>query len=442
MAPGRSEKTARQRRDARKETQRERLIDAMIALAGQEGYGGLTIAQIIARAGVSRPTFYEYFPDTEACLSAAVGHVQQRLLIDIAAAVAAAPGNEALLAVSRTVSTLAVDEPAAARVLMSESLAGGSNVRDMRDAGLRAIDDAIEHAYATTHGEAAAPDISGWMVVGGLYRLIARRLRRGEPVGADTGARLEDWIKRYERPLATHRWRTLSPCPPAQLPPKTPILLRPIGQAERRARQPPSDASIQREQILFAAAEIAAEHGYGEATIAEITRRTNIDARAFHKIFSDQSEVTAALQELFYQHLMTVSAGAFFSEESWPERIWDAGLVFCQAAEQDPLLAYVSFVEGPAAHPAAVQRYDDLVSAFTIFLEQGYGQESRASGPSNVALEAVAWTTHEAAYARARSHGGQGAVELLPHISFVALAPFLGVEKADEFIDEKLASRR
>jgi AcrR family transcriptional regulator len=440
MAPGRSEKKARNRHDARKDTQRERLIDAMIVLAGQDGYGAVTIAQIIAQAGVSRPTFYDYFPDVEACLGAAAGSIQRRLLMDITVAIAGAPGNEALLAASCPVVKLAVNEPAAARVLMSEMLAAGKNVRDSRDAGLREIDDAIERAYARAPGDAAAPDVSGGMLIGGLYRLLARRLRRGEAVGTDIGGRLEDWIKSYERGLAKHRWRTLSPCPPAQLPHVTPILLRPIAPEQRRAKQPANDTSRQREQILFAAAEIAAEHGYAEATITEITKRTGIGPRAFHKLFEDQREVIAALHELFYQHLMTVSAGAFFSEESWPERIWDAGLAFSQAAEQDPLLAYISFVEGPAADPAAVQRYDDLVSAFTIFLEQGYGQAPRANGPSDVALEAIAWTTHEASYARARSRGEQRGIELLPHLSFIVLAPFLGVEQTDEFIDRKLAS--
>ena len=75
-------------------------------------------------------------------------------------------------------------------------------------------------------------------------------------------------------------------------------------------------------------------------------------------------------------------------------------------------------------------------------MAQGYGEEPRAKGPSDVALEAIAWTTHEASYARARSRGKQRGIELLPHLSFVVLAPFLGVEKTDEFIDEKLASRR
>ncbi|HEY2719231.1 MAG TPA: hypothetical protein VGI52_06335, partial [Solirubrobacteraceae bacterium] len=60
--------------------------------------------------------------------------------------------------------------------------------------------------------------------------------------------------------------------------------------------------------------------------------------------------------------------------------------------------------------------------------------------PSDVALEAIAWTTHEASYARARTHGEQGPLELVPHLAFVVLAPFIGAERADELIDEKLAS--
>ena len=67
------------RREARA-SQRERLIDAIIELAGQHGYQGLSIAQISARAGVSSATFYEQFADREDCLLAAYRDATERTL--------------------------------------------------------------------------------------------------------------------------------------------------------------------------------------------------------------------------------------------------------------------------------------------------------------------------------------------------------------------------
>jgi len=67
-------------RAAPRATQRERLIDAIVELAGQYGYQSLSIAQISAHAGVSSATFYEQFSDREECLLAAYSDATERTL--------------------------------------------------------------------------------------------------------------------------------------------------------------------------------------------------------------------------------------------------------------------------------------------------------------------------------------------------------------------------
>ncbi len=54
------------------EIQRARLLAAMTELARERGVGNVTVAHVVARAGVSRRTFYEVFEDREACLLAAL----------------------------------------------------------------------------------------------------------------------------------------------------------------------------------------------------------------------------------------------------------------------------------------------------------------------------------------------------------------------------------
>ena len=54
--------------------QRSRLLEAIVAVVGSDGYGGAKIGAIAARAGVSRATFYEFFTDKQACFNAAHEH--------------------------------------------------------------------------------------------------------------------------------------------------------------------------------------------------------------------------------------------------------------------------------------------------------------------------------------------------------------------------------
>lgn len=67
------------RREARA-NQRWRLLEAMAHLVGRRGYQVTSIAQVIARAGVSRKSFYEYFEDKEDCFLQAYEELTDRFI--------------------------------------------------------------------------------------------------------------------------------------------------------------------------------------------------------------------------------------------------------------------------------------------------------------------------------------------------------------------------
>ena len=52
-------------------SQRGRLLDAMARVVAEKGYGAASVADVIARAGVSRQTFYVHFRDKLDCFLAA-----------------------------------------------------------------------------------------------------------------------------------------------------------------------------------------------------------------------------------------------------------------------------------------------------------------------------------------------------------------------------------
>jgi AcrR family transcriptional regulator len=64
--------------------QRDRILAAMIATAGTNGYAATTIADITRRARVSRDTFYEQFANKEACFLAAYDRLVRELLLVMA----------------------------------------------------------------------------------------------------------------------------------------------------------------------------------------------------------------------------------------------------------------------------------------------------------------------------------------------------------------------
>lgn len=108
--------------------QRERLIVAMLNAAADLGYLETNVQDVIDRAGVSRPTFYEHFSNKEDCFLAAFDISAERLRQQIEAATRRGGdvwrdrvrfGLEALLG-------FASREPATARTMVVEARAASA----------------------------------------------------------------------------------------------------------------------------------------------------------------------------------------------------------------------------------------------------------------------------------------------------------------------------
>ncbi len=144
-------------------------------------------------------------------------------------------------------------------------------------------------------------------------------------------------------------------------------------------------AENHRLRIMFAAAQLAEGKGYTATTVADITRRADIDGRAFYAQFTAKQDAFMAIHELGFQEVMAITAGAFFAAETWPERSWQAARAFTQYLERNPTLTHVGFVEAYAVGRAAAQRVEDSHTAFTIFLQEGFQHHPQENPPSRAA---------------------------------------------------------
>jgi AcrR family transcriptional regulator len=425
----------------RKATQRERLLAGMITAANRDGSARANVSAVIAEAGVSRPTFYDYFEDRDDCFLAALADAHERLLGEIGKALQKEPPERALHATARAVVGFASSEPAMARFLMGEPMAGGSSALDARDRGIAAIERIIEKRYQLVDPGTAVPDFSARVLLGGIYRLLASRLRRNEPKLSRLAEDLVGWIESYEQPIAEHRWRPLKA---GASPPRSPFVpAEPLRPPQRfppgRPRIPDEEvAQHHRQRIMFAAATLAEDKGYTATTISDITRLAGVDGRAFYSMFADKQEAFMAVHEFGFQQVMDVTAGAFFAGSTWPERSWEAGRAFTQFLESNPMIAHVGFVQAYAVGPGAVQRVEDSHTAFAMLMQEGYQYIREGPGPPRVILEAIITTIFETVYQRARAGGKPSLSGLLPHLTFLVLSPFLGPREANTFIDSKL----
>lgn len=161
-------------------SQRARLLSAAITVAGAEGYAAMTVSAVLARANVSRKTFYEQFADREHCFLAAYEHVVERGLAGMRAAYAIdAPWPERLRgALAWALDALAGHEPEA-RVAFVEGLGAGPHALALRDRALGELASLLAPGFDAAPAGVAIPASMPQAVAGAICELLASRIRAG-----------------------------------------------------------------------------------------------------------------------------------------------------------------------------------------------------------------------------------------------------------------------
>ena len=140
-------------------SQRRRLLDAMAEVVAEQGYGETSVADVIARAGVSRRTFYELFTGREDCFLAAFDVAVDELIAAIAAAVDAAGPAPLDAAAAGTACYLwwLENRPAHARTFLIEVLGAGPAALARRTAARERFSDLIAGGYESAREAAGLP---------------------------------------------------------------------------------------------------------------------------------------------------------------------------------------------------------------------------------------------------------------------------------------------
>jgi AcrR family transcriptional regulator len=167
--------------------QRDRLLAAAVAAVAECGFHGMTVADIVRRAKVSRAAFYVHFSDKENCFLSATAHGGDLLFDAVTAATHGLPDDtppeESLRAGVRAFLGFLAMEPAFARVFYVDMPAAG--------AGAVARFDTAQRRYADLNRawhERARKQFPDWPEVpydaylglsGATTELVAMRVRHG-----------------------------------------------------------------------------------------------------------------------------------------------------------------------------------------------------------------------------------------------------------------------
>jgi AcrR family transcriptional regulator len=181
--PGPKERSSRWRsedlpREHVSEIQRLRILTAMMDVAAERGAGAVTVAHVVARAGISRRTFYELFEDREACfLVTFEDAIHQTSLGVLEAYRSGKSWRERVRAGLWAMLEFFATHPALARMCVVEALAGGPRALEYRGRVLTQVIAAVDEGRAEVpKGSPQPPPLTADGVVGGVLAVIHARL--------------------------------------------------------------------------------------------------------------------------------------------------------------------------------------------------------------------------------------------------------------------------
>ncbi len=154
--------------------QSARIVTAMSGLIATQGYDHTTVEQVIARAGVSRRTFYELKGGREQWFIAICDAIADDLLDRIELACRqGADRRDRAERVATALVDLCLDDPAGARSCFVETLAAGETARAWREALLQRLTTTIGAATGR-EGDVQRGELAARAAVGAILELAGR----------------------------------------------------------------------------------------------------------------------------------------------------------------------------------------------------------------------------------------------------------------------------
>jgi AcrR family transcriptional regulator len=420
--------------------QRRRMIDAMVQLAGEQGFATTVVAHVIERAGVSRKTFYEHFGERRELLLAAFD-ANSALVLEQARAAShrGGGGTRRLESMMRSLCRLAGESPGVIALATTEVAAAnpaGILRRDqlMADYG-ELIDDCLKD-----DGQRALPPTLARALAGGAYRTIDAHLRTGR------ASRLTELAPQLARWTRSHHpvpsGVADSTAPPAPWPwtlsgdgllggraPGTLTLASDGYQPHVAKRSSGFVQHANRERILDAVAQLISESGYTELTAAAIAERADLSERAFLAHFKGKDDAFGAALELGHVKGQAIVQRARADTTGWPASVRAAVHALVEFFASEPYFTRLAFVDAPLAGPATAQRTHEHLAAYAQLLFDGAPQRRR---PPLIAPEAIVHSLVELGFHHAARHTTGQLRSSSSEVTYLALAPFVGVSEAAE----------
>jgi AcrR family transcriptional regulator len=429
------------------EDQRQRLFQAMVEAVNERGFTATTISDLVARAGISRRSFYEHFENKDECLlgafDASVQTLTQRLVDTYR------PDDDWPKQVEAAIQALfdaTVNRPDAARLICVEIAAAGEPGIKRWAAGVNRFERFLSAVFEQAPGPGTIPDPVAKAFAGAMRKILYTRV-----LSTQSSRALRSELNKLVPDLVS--WiSTYYPSPPGIL--HTPRPRRPVkgrsgrapGTLAARSSSGPRGlprgehnlprgfvAHNQRERIFDAIANITAAKGYGALGLESIAAEAAISLQTFYAHFENKEEAFLATYEVGHGRAVGVVHEAFAAQDSWPQGIRAATEALFEFLAAEPSYARLACVDILIAFPHVAGRVQDANSSYAELLDFRF-DDGRPYSPPPIVNEAIVGAIFELLHDYILRGRTSHLPELADHANYIALTPFIGSEAALETI--------
>jgi AcrR family transcriptional regulator len=222
--------------------------------------------------------------------------------------------------------------------------------------------------------------------------------------------------------------------PPEQVQAALELLANSSGKFPSGVRKLPSELirAIQRERLIVAMLNAAAELGYLETNVQDVIDRAGVSRPTFYEHFSNKEDCFLAAFDSSAERLRKMVAGAAREGgEVWRDRVRFALEALLRFASREPDTARTMVVEARAASATAVRRRVELMDDFARCL-QTEAEEllPRDRAQSVVTASGIVGGVESLLYSRLCKHEHDQLEALLPSLMYFVVLPYEGHEAA------------
>jgi AcrR family transcriptional regulator/DNA-binding MarR family transcriptional regulator len=178
--------------------------------------------------------------------------------------------------------------------------------------------------------------------------------------------------------------------------------------------------------MLHAMAEVAAQEGAQNATVARVVARSGVSRRTFYDLFEDREDCFLAAFEDALGLVAERALPAYEAPGSWRARTRAALLAVLEFLAEESDLGRLLIVESLTAGPRAVERRTQVIAVLVDAIREGESETRPSYGQLALGAEGVVGAVLSVVHARLQRGETNSLITLVNPLMGMIVLPYLG----------------